>query len=263
MKHLKAIVNLTAVFVTAFALSTLVHEAVHGLVAKAVGEHPVLFHSYVSYPDAAPPPLHRVYIAGSGPMISLLLGVVFLLLLRNHTAVNFITFFYLWMAVIGAFVFLGYMMLGPFVDYGDTGQVYSALEVPKYVSVPIAVLAFIAMAAFFRKLTPVLGSMMQGIKSFNQFDRRKTLWLYFIVPLLAGTLINVLLSLPAPTAMSLAFPVLMPFIMLPLAMRLFKSDKLWNSLEKKLLIYTRSPWPMIIVVVMIIISRMLVSGIKL
>ena len=117
------------IFVSAFVSNTLIHEGAHAVVAKVAGLHPVLHHNYVSTPDKeSASTLVKILIPAAGPLMSLLQGIIFLIVLRRTDQKSLLTLFYLWLSVMGFINFVGYLMLTPVVPYGDTGRVFAQLN---------------------------------------------------------------------------------------------------------------------------------------
>lgn len=263
MKQKSIILNLISVFVVAFGLTTFLHEFAHAITAKLLGVESILFHTYVSYDNSTTLAIHQIYILSSGPLFSLLQALGFLMLLRKRDKIDFIAFFYLWMGIIGIVVFLGYIMMGPFVPYGDTGRIYAILSIPSYISFSLSILALIAIIFFFRKLTPVFANFLFSLKAVTEFESQKTFMLIFGFPLFVGTVINILISLPAPTMMSLAFPIAVPLTMIPTAIRLSKSSWAVDKNSSKANNFSkRTYWPIVAMIMIIVISRILAIGIN-
>lgn len=263
MKQKLIILNLVSVFVVAFGLTTFSHEFAHALTAKMVGVESVLFHSYVSYDNSTTPSIYQIYILSSGPLISLLQASSFLILLRKRAKIDFISLLYLWMGIIGMVVFLGYIMMGPFIPYGDTGKVYAILSIPIFVSFSLTVLTLIAIIFFFRKLTPVIAKFLFFMKSETEFESNASFKFLFVLPISIGTAINILISLPAPTMMSLAFPMAIPLTMIPSAIRLHKSNLSSEKYSSKESGFSkRTYWSIIAMILIIVISRILAMGVN-
>lgn len=263
MKVNQIILNLIAVFVVAFAFTTFLHELAHAITAKMLGVDSVLFHSYVSYDNTTTPENHQLLIVSSGPLISLLQSLVFLMLVRRAAKIDLVALLYLWLGIVGMVVFLGYIMMGPFMPYGDTGKIYAILSVPDYIALSLSALALIVIIFFFRKLKPFFVDFMLQIKAETGFENKKTIWLFFVLPIFVGTLINVLISLPAPTLMSLAFPMVIPLTMIPSTIRLLKSNWLDEKQASNETIFSKGAyWAIIAMIVMVVISRILAVGIN-
>jgi hypothetical protein len=264
MKRNIITINLAAVFVTAFALTTFLHEGAHALMAVWLGIAPVWFHTYVSYDNSTVPELHQALVAASGPLFSMLQAIVFYFLLRKRTTRDFMGYLYLWMTIVGSFAFLGYIMMGPFVAYGDTGKVYRILSIPSYVTYSLAVIAVVLFGFLFRKLIVPNREFIMAMRDRTAGEVNKPVQPFFVIPVMTGTIFNVLLSLPAPTGMSLAFPLLIPVIMIPTAIRLFKTRWPMKS-ESAVSDNHLKPvyWPLMAAVLLLIVSRILATGIQL
>lgn len=263
MKHKSIILNLISVFVVAFGLTTFLHEFAHAITAKLVGVESILFHAYVSYNNSTTPVIHQIYILSSGPLLSLLQTFGFLILLRKRDKIDFTAIFYLWMGIIGTVVFLGYIIMGPFIPYGDTGKIYTFLSIPSYISFLLSILALIAIVFFFRKMTPVFADFLFSLKTVSEFENQKLFMRFFVTPLFVGTIINILISLPTPTIMSLAFPIVVPLAMIPSAIRLSKSSFTIDKNSSKANEFSkRTYWPSILMIIIIVISRILTIGIN-
>ncbi len=257
------ILNLISILVTAFALTTFLHEFAHAIVATLLDANPTLFHNYVSIDISTVPSNHELFILSAGPLASFFQAVLFLTLLRRKNNIDFIGLFYLWMGIIGAIVFLGYIIMGSLMPYGDIGRAYTILAIPPFVSFSFSTLALIGIVFFFRKLRLVFISFLSELRVLSGFEKIKSLYVFFVLPLVVSTIINALNSLPVPTVMSLAFPLLLPFTLLPSAIRISKSN--WDSGESSAEESEFSKityWPTLSMILMIIISRILATGIN-
>jgi len=258
------ILNLISVFVVGFALTTFLHELAHALAAKMLNIDPILFHSYVSYTDSDVSEINQLYVASAGPLFSLLQSIIFIRLYRSRVRIDFTVFLYLWLAIIGMVVFLGYMMIAPFAPYGDTGRVYAILSIPGYVGLILSAGALTATIYFFKNTTPFIAEVISQLKSKIEIDDKKAGLLFFVMPLVVGTIFNVLISLPAPTPISLVLPFVISLTMIPSVIRLkglVSSSNKNSLLDVRLLESTY--WPVTTMVLMIVISRVLATGIKL
>ncbi len=262
MKIKLLILNFIAVFVVAFALTTFFHEFAHAIVAKVLHVYPVLFHSYISYDDTGVLAVHQLYIAVVGPFVSFSQAVFFLILLRLKFRFDLLGLLFLWLAIMGMVVVCGYVIIGPFMPYGDTGKIYDILPIPKIVTYVFSVGSLFVLIYFFRRITPKFIGFLYQLKSENGYSTQKTLRLFIGIPVIIGTIINVLFSLPAPTLMSLAFPIVISLTIIPTIIRLKKSDlaTYGNSfLENN---FTNNTyWPIILMILLIILSRILSVGI--
>jgi len=169
---------------------------------------------------------------------------------------------FLWMCIIGMVVFLGYIMMAPFVAYGDTGKILALLSIPPLLSFSLAAFGLISIIIFFRKINPLIIGLLSQLKEETDYTNQKAITLFFVWPVLIGTLFNIILSLPAPTLMSLAFPAVIPLAMMPTMIRLYKSGLTPNTNKSGEVIFTHKIyWPIILLVVILILSRILAAGI--
>jgi hypothetical protein len=156
-------------------------------------------------------------------------------------------------------------MARPFFAYGDTGKIYEFLSLPLWVTLPLSGIALFALIYFFRRITPWIGRNLSRLTEDYSFERRKTVHLFFTVPVLIGTVSNLLISLPAPTFMSILLPVITTTTLIPSAIRLYASevyitpaDPAANTQKPRKDIY----WPLISMVLLLILSRILAGGIQ-
>ncbi|MDW3652804.1 MAG: hypothetical protein R8P61_37340 [Bacteroidia bacterium] len=264
MKQRLIILNLISILVVAFGLTTFLHEFAHAIAAKLGDVNPTLFHTYVSFDNSTTPLSHELFILSSGPLVSFFQAILFFSLLRKKSKIDLIGCFYLWMEIIGMLVFLGYIMMGPFIPYGDTGKIYSLLATPTYVSFSLAALALITIILFFRKRAPLFIDFLSDLRNISGLEKSTSFFKFFILPLLVSTIINTLISLPAPTMVSIAFPLFLPLTMIPTAIRIGTSD--WGFVKKSTgeTAFSRiTYWPIISMILIIIISRILERGINL
>jgi len=257
-------VNLVAVFVIAFACTTFFHELAHALTALAAGIAPVLYHTYVSYNDAGVPPAQQALVAASGPLFSLLQAVCFLWALKRRKKNDLVAWLFFWLAEIGMIVFFGYILMGPFVPYGDTGKVYRLLAVPSFLPLTLAVLAVFVLRSFFKRMVAPARVLLVATHHATGSTTSQPLNRYYALPVCAGTVLNTLLSLPAPTVMSLAFPLILPLVLLPTWLRLRKEGlpdlPAKNDVSPD---RTMARWPVIAIILLLILSRLLAAGLQL
>lgn len=262
MKIKLLVLNFIAVFVVAFALTTFFHEFAHAVVAKVLHVYPVLFHSYVSYDNTGVLAVHQLYIAVVGPLVSFSQAVFFLILLRLKFRFDLLGLLFLWLAIMGMVVVCGYVIMGPFVPYGDTGKIYEILPIPKIATYLFSVGALFVLIYFFRRITPKFTGFLYQLKKENGYSTQKTLRLFIGIPVIMGTIINVLFSLPAPTLMSLAFPIVITLTIIPTIISLKNSGlaTYGNSFLENNFV-NKSYWPIFLMILLIILSRILSVGI--
>lgn len=266
MKQGLYIINLAAAFAGAFAITTFLHEGAHAITAYFAGAEPTLFHSYVSYNESGVPKTAQLAITAAGPLASLLQGMVFFRLARTRLLPDWTSLFLIWLSVCGMVVFLGYIMAAPFFSYGDTGKIYHMLGIPTFLSYALSVMAIPIVILYFRKLTPILSWHLLPAGIANGMGRSQTIAAFLLLPLLIGTGINALISLPAPTFMSILLPFIIPLTLVPSGIRLLRSDaylKFRRPPENGHQVLTSVHWPWILTVFLFALSRWLVHGVPL
>ena len=255
-RNLLLITQLTGVFVTAFALSTFLHELAHALTAMLLGVDCRLFHTYVAYDPQNVPGSSQLVIAAAGPLFSLIQASVAFLVIR-HCRSALVKLLWLWLGIVGGMVFLGYVVMGPFVDYGDSGKVYRLLGVPDLIGIVFSLAALFAISVMFRKVTVPLRESISAIRA-GSAQPVPALALLLYPPLLLGTLFNVLLSLPAPTVLSLAFPLCILPAMIPSAIRIAREPDAGESTSAA---EGLAWWPLVAMLLLLAVSRWLATGI--
>lgn len=196
-------------YTAAFLVTVLLHEAAHALMALAVGVHPTLFNSHVDTPPAGP--RQEILIALAGPVFSLVQGVVGLGLTSRGRGTGAGALFGLFLGVFGVINFLGYVMTGPVVDYGDVGQAEKLLGVPIAAAIVLAVAAAVAVMLAVRATAPLFmrfvptagpGATPAEVKA----QKRRYLWPLLGWPWLLGSLLITVLGWPLPNILSLIYP---------------------------------------------------------
>lgn len=114
------------------------HELAHAVAGLALGSAAVLSSNSVAYvPELAPS--DEVLAAAAGPVFSLVLGTVVFLALRNAGR-GFGRLLALWTGLVSMQNFAGYLLIAPFAEAGDTGQIMAILGAPAVAYVASAVL---------------------------------------------------------------------------------------------------------------------------
>ncbi|MCB1221784.1 MAG: hypothetical protein H7A35_08020 [Planctomycetales bacterium] len=258
-RNLLLIASITSVFVIAFALTTFLHEIAHALVAVACNVACTLYHTSVNYKDPDVPDASRIAIAAAGPLFSLLQGMLGLLLARRLSP-GMARLFWLYCGSMGMMVFLGYIAIGPFVPYGDSGQIIRILSLGQSLTIPLAVLAMFGLAWTFRSITRPLRDDLLHIRQ-GMSEPRPSIAILALLPLLVGGVLNVALSLPAPTFLSLVLPVSVSLAMLPAAIRIALKARPEDAPEMGIGSVT---WmPVIAMLLLLALSRVLAIGISL
>lgn len=125
--------NSTLAFVLAATVSNTLHEGAHALAGRAQGLVPTLTPFSVAY---TPQPTHHQALVNlaAGPVFSLVLGLVLMLVSRNWGR-GIVRLFFLWLSFMAVMNFMGYLFIAPFASVGDTGQILHLLHAPVLVYV--------------------------------------------------------------------------------------------------------------------------------
>src|SRR5687768_2658620 len=92
-------------FFFAYVLHTTLHELTHAIAAAAIGIEATLYHYYVNTGKSNGSPVGRSVVALSGPVVSLLAGLLFLFWYRKEQRPS-LRLFLLYAATIGIGIFL-------------------------------------------------------------------------------------------------------------------------------------------------------------
>jgi len=248
--------NSLLIYISGFILTTIIHESGHFIAYWISGVHVVLYHNHVSASAEDLSLTIKVVAALAGPFISLVQGVIFsLIIFRKQSNTNGYLFS-LWAGLLGFINFFGYLMLTPFSTAGDTGKAAQLLQLPSVyqflISVAgIAILIFIMikMGYFFSNFIP---------KGTGLPEKRKYINALILYPILAGSLVNVLLAFPVPVLLSVIYPATSSYAVLSAYRAILKAESIFN---KPAAIETRIPVGTVLLTgLAIIVNRLLTIG---
>lgn len=247
------LVNSTLAFVSAFVLTTLLHESGHYLSYWMFGAEPALFHNHVRV-NAQLLSLHaKVISALAGPVSSLLQGIAFALIVSRRGKNTAWSLLFLWMSLLGFVNFFGYLAMTPLSATGDTGKVAELIGIGRHIRIAIAVFSLAILmwvifnvAEHFAKFIPA------------QLDvpaRSGYVYRLMFFPIMLGSLANTLLAFPAAAILSIIYPATSPYVIMSSFGRILKTPspaatkfEIEEHLSKSLLILT---------VCMILLNRVL------
>jgi hypothetical protein len=258
-------INSTILFVIASILEMTLHELGHFIAAILVhAKEAVLHHNYVS-DEAGDLPLRQIiFIKGAGPLVSLVIGMLFHLICSRQDKRNLLFLFNLYMSIFGYIGFFGYLLIAPFFTSGDTGYICFVLEFPIWLTISIAVAGGFILYLLMRMLVRFFVEMGTAEIADNKELRPPFISALIFYPLLAGIVITTLLNLPVPTTLSLIAPLCSPFtIMWPYGLALSKKfpvNKMNPDMSNIKAIHFS--W-VIIFILVIILNRLLVGGVSL
>lgn len=128
--------NATVAFVLAALVTGFSHEIAHAVAALVQGANPVVSPFSVSYPDGGRTPTEEIVTALAGPLFSLVVGLVLMVVARSWGS-GLVRLFWMWLAFMGVMNFVGYCVIAPFGDVGDTGHALALLAAPGWVSIVV------------------------------------------------------------------------------------------------------------------------------
>lgn len=205
MKQKALAINGVLIVILTAIINTVLHEAAHFVAANLLHVPAVLHHNYVQTADDTPE-RPGIIIAAAGPLFSLFFGLIVSAVSIHLIRPGLLKLFTLWLGMGGLLTFFGYLLIAPIATNGDTGRVFNYLGIPIYVSIAIAVGAFVyinkmfgAFARYFVYYSPSF--------DFDKLDTSRQLFLY---PIYGSIIIVTLLSLPVITWVSLLPTIFMP-----------------------------------------------------
>ena len=193
-------------YTAAFLLTTLVHELGHALVSKQLGGRPMLYNTHVENLAPHLPASTEVAIALAGPLLSLGQGIVFLSWAWRRRGSGDAALWRLYLGLFGLINFMGYLLIGPLVPYGDIGQVEAIWQLPTWATVTVAVLAGFGVQWVVRQTAPLFLDFGQRILARPM--RGQLMQALIAVPWLLGSVLITALSWPLPTPISLIYPIM-------------------------------------------------------
>ena len=186
-------VNSALAYATATLLMAAVHETGHGLMAQALGFSPKIYAFYEDNPSGTPH--QNLLILAAGPLTSLIVGAILLVLLRrqrSHYAFDRLLLF--WMSWASIMTFVNYLIVTPWLAAGDTAAIADILNAPvwaRYVVCVIGIAIVIALARPAKRA--MLAIAPAAAFDLQTFRGRRAFVLYgFYLPLFAGTALTAL-----------------------------------------------------------------------
>ncbi len=256
------VINSTILFVTASIVEMTLHEFGHFVVGFFVHTKDlVLYHNYVADNPDELSLMKVIFIKAGGPLVSLIIGMLFQFICSKQSKRNLLFLFNLYMSVFGYIGFFGYLIIAPIFINGDTGYICHVLNFPIWLTVSIAITGAIILFLLMRSLVKYfveLGTADIILIKEKRIPFIRSLILY---PLLLGIVITTLLNLPIPTLLSLIAPIFSPFtIMWTYGYALYKNYPIiMMSKDLKSINTINYNW-IIFFVLTVILNRLLVHG---
>ncbi len=248
--------NSLLAFVAAFLLTTFIHESGHFISYLVFNAQPVLHHNYVATPGIELRVTAQVISAMAGPVISLIQGMLFLFILSGRKEGSAVNLLFLLLGFMGLINFFGYLMLTPLSSVGDTGKVASLLNIPFWGQILIAVSGLLIILLVIFRYASWFGRFIPQTE--NVKERGKYVNAVILYPVMLGSLINAAFAFPVQVLLSIIYPLTSSYIILWGYGKVLKAD-VQNEADSNLLAGL-SPLILSVLIVIIIISRLLVSG---
>ena len=118
-------------FVIASILTMTLHEFGHFFTSILVHAQQIsIHHNYTSNSSVGVSATRSIIIKITGPLVSLIIGVLFHFICSRQEKRNILFLFLTYMSIFGYIGFFGYLIIAPFTPGGDTGYVFYALGFP-------------------------------------------------------------------------------------------------------------------------------------
>ncbi|WP_452222787.1 hypothetical protein [Lacinutrix chionoecetis] len=256
----RTIINSTIALTTAFLLTIILHELAHYVMSISLDYDTTLFHNKVVTKTSGIK-THEIMIAGIAPLFSLAQGIIAYTISKAMKP-NPISLLILWLGIAGIITFFGYLMIAPIIPIGDTGKVFSMLNIPMIIQVIISILALLVITILLMKSTKQFEKY--AIKDFGDIKTNRKKWSIslILIPLLISIILITIFQFPIPHIASILATVCAPFSIMAIfgtfigGKNEIKADLQGNSLNKNISI------PILFLLILtIIVNRMLVSGI--
>lgn len=205
-------INSAILYVTAFLLTTIIHEFSHAISGFFFESNSVMHHNYVEHLSIENLNTNqKILIALAGPIISLIQGILSGLVyyrLRKKSR-KMLHLFLLWFSVLGFFNFLGYAMTGFLFKNGDIGKVYTLSSTPFWIQIAFALLSALLLVLIAYKMTvPYLQFSYKKVWIENGKSRKNFSFHILFLPWVIGSLIVTILYLPIIALVSIIYPIM-------------------------------------------------------
>lgn len=201
-------INSTMLFVIASILAMTLHESGHFFASILVHAQQIsIHHNYTSNSSVGLSMVSTIIIKVTGPLISLIIGVLFHFICSRLEKRNLFFLFLTYMSVFGYIGFFGYLIIAPFTPGGDTGYIFYSLGFPFWIMIVLAVFGAFVLYYLINRLMKYFVEMGSKEIIENGADRVKFIRSLMLVPLLLGIIITTVLNLPVPVIISLIAPV--------------------------------------------------------
>ncbi|MBN2365225.1 MAG: hypothetical protein EH225_04270 [Calditrichaeota bacterium] len=216
------LVNSTLAFISAFFITTFIHESGHFISYIIFGADPVLYHNYVQTDDLQISKMAKIVSALAGPVISLFQGIVFALLVSIKRKNTVFYLFFLWLSLLGFVNFFGYLIMTPFSTTGDTGKAAEILEIAYLYRILIAFAGFGILIFINLKIGKYFSNFIPADLSMNM--KNKYVYHIMFFPIIIGSIFKTIFAFPAPAVLSVIYPATSSYVIMISFGIILKSD---------------------------------------
>ncbi len=183
------------------------HEFGHFFASILVhAQHISIHHNYTSNAGDNLDLISNLFIKGAGPLVSMIIGILFHLICAKKKKRNNLSLFYAYISINGYIGFFGYLIIAPWFPNGDTGYICYALGFPIWVTIILAIAASIVIYLLINSLMKYFVEMGSKEIIDNTQSREVFVRSLILFPLLIGIVVTTLLNLPIPVLISLIAP---------------------------------------------------------
>lgn len=249
-------INSILAFVSAFILTTIIHESGHFISYYLFDAQPILYHNYVQTPDQHLS-MHIIIISAlAGPVISLIQGIIFAMIVARKPDNSAKDLVFLWLSLVGFINFFGYLMLTPISTKGDTGKVAEILQLPYLYRIILAVLGVAVLVFIVIKIGRYFSNFIPNEIELSKKGKYVNALVLF--PILAGSMVNVLLAFPIPVILSVIYPATSSYVILCSYGLILRTENVLpqeSKIEKKI-----SKFLTIVTLIAVLLNRVLPVG---
>jgi len=255
-------VNSAVLFISADILTILLRESAHFFMALSLDATEIrMYHNGVDYNSVVMNDLNNLLTHGAGPLMSLLVGIVFQALCLHRMKKDLVFMFMNYMAIFGYISFFGYFIIAPFTLKNSIGYIMHILNVPLWLVFSGTGLSVLFLYTLMFRLTRNFVAMCPFEALEIRYARQRMMLILILYPLIIGIIITTLLNLPAaghiqwiialtwPTAILWTFP---QAIHKDYVLVISNSD--FDSLNRF------NVYPLILLIIVVGINRLLAFG---
>jgi hypothetical protein len=212
LKQKNIIVNSSILFIVTSTLAMTLHEFGHFFASMLVNAKEIsIHHNFVSNNEEGLSLQKILFIKGAGPLVSLMIGVIFHFIVSRQAKRNILFLFNLYMSSFGYIGFFGYLMIAPMFTGGDTGYICYALGFPIWLTIIIALSGATILYFLMNVLAKYFVEMGSKEIIENKESRKLFIQSLILYPIFIGIIVTSALNLPIKVVLSLIAPICSPF----------------------------------------------------